>query len=333
VLVATVPTTPIVIGVGALLVGAGLLLWAWLGRGGRPPTGLLVLAVLSGLLAFVLPSPCEFESPYFCAWVEPDPSRATGRTLWLDRVRNSYVDLADPTHLEFTYTQIIGDVIATVVPEGAGGAGGHRLEALHIGGGGFTLPRYLAAVRPGSFSRVLELDPTIVRIARTELGLKTGPELQVRIGDARISLAAEPAGRYDLVIGDAFSGVVVPWHLVTVEFVEEIRRAMTPDGIYVLNLIDHPPLAFARAEVATLRREFAHVAVIAPPALFAEAAGGNIVVVASSAPFDAGAIQARNHARGDDDLVVSNDTALDAFVTSAPVLTDDYAPVDQLLAT
>ncbi|MGH8909052.1 MAG: fused MFS/spermidine synthase, partial [Egibacteraceae bacterium] len=57
----------------------------------------------------------------------------------------------------------------------------------------------------------------------------------------------------------------------------------------------------------------------------------NFVIVASDAPLDIAAIQARNRARGDDDLVASGDAALDAFVAGAPVLTDDYAPVDQLL--
>jgi spermidine synthase len=327
VLVTAIPTTSIVIGLGALLVGAGVLLWAWLGRayGAQLPGGVLMLAALSGGLAVLLPSPCQFESPYFCARVEPDPIRETGRTLWLDRLRHSYVDLADPTHLEFTYAQTMGDVVAAVAPEG------EPIEALHIGGGGFTLPRYIAAVRQGSFSRVLELDPTILRVARTELGLQTGPDLQVRIGDARLSLADEPSDRYDLVIGDAFGGQAVPWHLTTVEFIEHIKRAMTPEGVYALNLIDFPPLGFARAETATLRQQFDYVAVIAPASRIQKATGGNFVLIASDAPLDIEEIQRRNRARGDTDVVAFRDAALDAFVAGAPVLTDDYAPVDQLL--
>jgi len=327
VLVATVPTTPLVLALGAALVGVGVVLWARLarGRGVRLPVGMLVIGLLGTGLAVTVPGRCEFESAYFCARIEPDPGRETGRTLWLDQLRHSYVDLADPTHLEFTYAQIMGDVIATVAP------GDAPIEALHIGGGGFSLPRYIAAVRPGSFSAVLELDPTLLRIARTELGLETGPDLQVRIGDARLSLADEPSGRYDLVIGDAFGGQAVPWHLTTVEFIQDVKRVLAPGGVYAINLIDYPPLGFARAEVATLREEFAHVAVAAPASRIEKASGGNFVLIASDAPLDVKAIEDRNRSRGDNDLVISDAAMLDAFTAGAPILTDDYAPVDQLL--
>ncbi|MGH8901485.1 MAG: fused MFS/spermidine synthase [Egibacteraceae bacterium] len=327
VLVATVPTTPIVVALGALLVAAGALLWVRMRRavGAQLPVAVFVFAGLGAGLALLLPSPCEFESPYFCARVVPDPDRPSGRTLWLDRLRHSYVDLTDPTHLQFGYARIMADVIASIAPEG------QPIAALHVGGGGFSLPRYLAAGRPGSFSRVLELDPELVRIARTELGLRTGPDLQVRVGDARLGLAAEPARRYDLVIGDAFGGQAVPWHLATSEFVVGIKRTLRPGGVYVINLIDNPPLGFARAELATLRATFDYVALIAPPARIRGVEGGNFVLAGSDAPLDVEAIQRRNAARGDDDLVVWRDADLDAFTKDASILTDDYAPVDQLL--
>ncbi|MGH8896731.1 MAG: fused MFS/spermidine synthase [Egibacteraceae bacterium] len=327
VLVAAVPTPPIVLTLGVLLVAAGVLVWAWLGRGAgaQLPVTALLLAGLGAGLALLLPSPCEFESAYFCARVVPDPGRLSGRTLWLDRLRHSYVDLADPTHLEFSYARIMSDVIASIAPER------QPITALHIGGGGFSLPRYLAAVRPGSFSRVLELDPTLVRIARTELGLRTGPNLQVRIGDARLGLADEPADRYDLVIGDAFGGQAVPWHLTTSEFIGEVKRTLRPGGVYALNLIDNPPLSFARAELATMRAAFQRVALIAPPDHVRGAAGGNFVLVGSDERLEVEAVQQRNRDRGDHDLVVWRDADLDAFTARAHVLTDDYAPVDQLL--
>jgi spermidine synthase len=338
ILVAAVPTTPIVLALGALLVTAGVLVWVWLGRprGAELPAAVLLLAGFGAGLALLLPSPCEFESAYFCARVIPDPDRPSGRTLWLDRLRHSYVDLADPTHLQFDYAQIMSDVIASIAPER------QPITALHIGGGGFTLPRYIAAVRPGSFSRVLELDPTLVQIAQTQLGLRTGPNLQVRIGDARLALADElsnpggpgqgPAhGPYDLVVGDAFGGQAVPWHLTTTEFISEIKRTLQPGGVYMLNLIDYPPLSFARAELATMRAMFDHVTLIAPSNRVHGAVGGNFIIAGSDKPLDVKAIQTRNRARGDNDLVVWRDTDLDAFARNAPVLTDDYAPVDQLL--
>lgn len=328
-LVAALPSRPIVFGVGGLLIVAGVALWAWLGRHADTRSLLaagVVLAVAGGGLGLLLPRPCDVESAYFCAVIVEDPERPSGRLLVLDRLRHSYVDLEDPTHLELSYAQTMGDVIDALGEPGA------PLEALHIGGGGFTLPRYLEATRPGSASLVLELDPVLVRLARDELGLEVDRDLRVRTGDARLELQAEPTGAYDLVIGDAFGGQAVPWHLATQEFTAEIRRVLRPGGVYAINLIDYPPLGFARAETATLRAVFPHVAVLAPPARIAGTEGGNFVLLGSDQPLPLADIAARNAARGDDEVVVGDEAGLAEFIgDGVPVLTDDYAPVDQLL--
>lgn len=326
-LVATIGSRLIVTVLGGALVLAGVGLWWRLRPDDRAGTaGTLVVALLAGLLGVAADGPCEYESPYFCARVEVDAERDGGRLLLLDTLRHSYVDLDDPTHLEFTYARTFGDVLATLAPPG------EPLDALHIGGGGFTMPRYLAATRPGSRSVVLELDPTLVRIAREELGLETGPQLEVAVGDARLSIAEVASGSRDVVLGDAFGGLAVPWHLTTVEFLDEVERVLRPGGTYVMNLIDHPPLGFARAEARTLGAVFDHVVVLAPPERVAGDAGGNFVLVASDAPVDVDAILARGRERGDDEVALAG-SDLRRFVDGAPVLTDDFAPVDQLLTT
>ena len=113
--------------------------------------------------------------------------RPTGnRTLWLDDLRHSYVDLNDPTHLAFEYIQSFADVADAKFP------GRPALDALHIGGGGFTMPRFLREVYSGSKSTVLEIDDSVVKTNRERLGLKTGPDLKVRVGDARIGIRDRP---------------------------------------------------------------------------------------------------------------------------------------------
>ena len=191
-------------------------------------------------------APCDAETVYHCARVEDDPVRESGRVLRLERLRHSYVDLEDPTHLEFDYTRWMGDAIDDM-PAGP-------LEAVFIGGGGFTLPRYVAATRPGSRSRVLEVDGDLVELVRERLGLRTGPDLRVRVGDARVTLRGEPTDSADLVVGDAFGGVAVPWHLTTEEFARDIRRVLRPDGLYLLNVIDYEPRALVRAEAGHAAR-------------------------------------------------------------------------------
>ena len=325
-LVAELATTPIVLGVGGALVVVGIVLTPALRRGRRRSAalGTLAAAIALGVLGVAIGDRCHVESAYHCARVEVDPGRPSGRLLRLDTLSHSYVDLADPTYLDFDYVRLIADAVDVFRPRGA------PVDALHIGGGGFTIPRYLDATRPGSRSLVLELDPTLLELARERLGLRTRPELAVRIGDARVALARERTGARDLVVGDAFGGVAVPWHLTTLEVVREVRRALNPQGIYALNVIDFPPSRFARAEALTLADGFRHVALLAPPEAVSGKSGGNFVLLASQAPLPLDGLRERIAARGGGEEVVSG-RALRSFFAGAPLLTDEYAPVDQLL--
>jgi spermidine synthase len=327
VLVALLPSSVILVGTGVLVVLAGLALAVLLRRrapgvAGRLPVGLLVLAVAAPVLAALAPTPCERETAYHCARVEADGG--TGRVLMLDTLRHSYVDLADPTHLEFEYVRAIAAVTDVLAPAG------RPLSALHIGGGGLTLPRYLAEVRPGTVSRVLEVDPGVVQLDEEELGLRISDRMQVRVGDARVGLQTEPADERDLVVGDAFGGLSVPWQLTTVEALTLVDDTLAEDGVYAVNLIDHPPLSFVRAELATMRQLFPEVLLLARAPVLAGDDGGNVVAVVARHPLPTEEIAAALAAHG---LAwqVAGGIELDAFVGDAGVLTDDHAPVDQLL--
>jgi spermidine synthase len=160
--------------------------------------------------------------------------------------------------------------------------------------------------------------------------MREGPRLDVRVEDGRLGLRTLRTGAYDLVVGDAFGGVSVPWHLTTREALAGVDRALAPDGVYVANLIDRGPLAFARAKVATVADGFHHVALLAAPGVLAREDGGNLVVVASQRRLDVAAITDRIDERGTGWRALTGD-ALTAWVGDAPVLTDDFAPVDQYL--
>lgn len=113
---------------------------------------MLVLVVGAGLLGTgfaALPGRCQEETAYYCVSVHDAPA---GRTLVLDDLRHAVV-ADDPTVLALTYVRRIGDLVDTAGPPGA------PLDVLHLGGGGFTLPRYVSATRPGSRNLVVELDP------------------------------------------------------------------------------------------------------------------------------------------------------------------------------
>jgi spermidine synthase len=324
VLLVTLPVSRVLLVAGGILVALGGWLTVRYGswRSRAPQGAALVLVAAGGLVA--VPAPCDYETPYYCARVLTDPAREGGRLLMLDDLRHAYVDLDDPRYLEFAYAQRMADVIEEMAPPA------RPLTALHVGGGGFTMPRWLEATRPSSRSRVLEIDPVVVRLGRERLGLRTGPGLEVRVGDARQGIAEEPSGGYDLVIGDAFGSLSVPWHLATREFVQEVRRVLRPGGLYLLNVIDNPPLRFLGAELATIQAVFPQVTVVATAAGLAGTGGGNFVVVAGTELPDRQAVAARV-ARHPMPAHLASPAQVAELRGAARPLTDDEAPVDQLL--
>lgn len=324
VLLALFPTSAIVVGLGLATFLLGLGLGFTPGAWRRPPPALFALAVLAVGLLPLLPSPCAVETAYHCARVVHDPARPSGRVLVLDTLLHSYVDLADPTYLQFPYVQAIASVADVMRPPG------QPLSALHLGAGGLTVPRYLAATRPGSASRVLEVDARVIALDRAQLGLQPAASLQIDIRDARVGLAEEVDGARDVVVGDAFGGIAVPWHLTTRELAADIRRVLRPDGIYAVNVIDHPPNRFIQAEVTTIGSVFPNLAIVAPEGALANRSGGNFVIVASGAALPLTALRRRLQERGTP-VVVSSGGDAARFGDGAQILTDDQAPVDQLL--
>jgi SAM-dependent methyltransferase len=230
----------------------------------------------------------------------------------------SHVDLADPTRLSFDYTRRIGHVIDLVA--GAGAA----VDAVHLGGGGLTLPRYLAATRPGSRQRVFETDAALTELVRRELPLVGSWRIRVGGVDARKGLASLRPGSADLVVADVFAAARTPAHLASVELVRDVARVLRPGGTYVTNLVDRPPLGFARGQVATVGAVFRRVAVLIDPGILRGRRHGNVVVVASDAPLPTGELGHRCAADPVPSRVVAGD-ALTRFTRSAPVVTDRTA--------
>ncbi|HZD23800.1 MAG TPA: fused MFS/spermidine synthase [Acidimicrobiia bacterium] len=122
----------------------------------------------------------------------------------------------------------------------------------------------------------------------------------------------------------------MPWHLTTVEYTREIKRVLTPEGIYTLNVIDFNDRDFVRSATMTLREVFGHVALFAPNSYINGSGGGNYVLVASENPIDIPAIEARVRQRGGSEVGI-DDEQLTSFAGDAFILTDDFAPVDQML--
>ncbi|MGW4561171.1 spermidine synthase [Streptomyces sp. NPDC004561] len=209
----------------------------------------------------------------------PDPDRGRAWTLLIDGAPQSHVDLDDPAFLSFEYQRRLGHVIDLVVPSGK------PVHAVHLGGGAFTLARYVAATRPRSTQQVVERDAGLVQLVRRELPLDPNARIRVRSADARAGLAKVPDGWADLVIADVFSGARTPAHLTSTEFLDEVRRALKPSGVYAANLADGPPLAHLRGQIATAAARFPELALIADTAVLRGKRFGNAVLVASDLPL------------------------------------------------
>jgi spermidine synthase len=317
-----------------LVVVAGLLVVLGCLYLSRRAVGVAVLA--GGVLAAAgdgsgwAREPCDVESRYYCIRVvDMELDGRPARALLLDRLMHSLGYPDQPGHLYYDYERIFGaatDLVARDHPD---------LSVLQLGGGGYTFPRWVEARYPRSSVDVVEIDPAVTRIANRRLGLAASTRISTLNGDARLFLKAEPEARYDLILGDAFSDLAVPFHLTTVEFVRRVRRWLEPGGLYVANAIDASDGRFLRSMVRTIHRVFPRVYLVAkrdgPPG----SARSTFVIVATDralSPSSQDASSPRDESLGGRHLI--GGAELERWLTTGPsmLLTDDHAPVDQLLA-
>jgi spermidine synthase len=247
--------------------------------------------------------------------------------LFLDGVPQSQVDLDDPGCLEFEYVRRVGHVIDLAFPATS------PIRALHLGGGALTLPRYVVHTRPGSSQVVAETDAALTALVRRVLPLPaTGGRIRVRAQDARQVLESVRPHVHDLVISDVYAGARTPFHMTTAECARSARRALRDGGVYAVNVADGPPLAHARAQVATLASVFAQVLMIAEPGVLRGRRTGNLVLVAGDGPLPAGHLTRQVAADPFPARVVAG-TELARFASGASPVTDSAGPVTDASAT
>jgi spermidine synthase len=113
------------------------------------------------------------------------------------------------------------------------------LKTLFLGGGAYCFQRHIQFAYPGSAVDVAEIDPAVTRANFMATGLPRDTKIQTYWGDARQFVELhQDTKQYDLIFGDAFNDFSVPWHLTTREFNEKIKKMMSPNGVYMINIID-----------------------------------------------------------------------------------------------
>lgn len=340
-LVSLFGTRTIILGVSLLLFLLAILFgdWSLRGRiGARAvPAALLIAVVLGGYLLVsrgALATDCLKETNYYCIKVNDEVQGGDPvKVLVLDHLVHSYNSLSNPERLVYGYEFIyaaLTEHLYRLNPE-------QPLRSLFIGGGGYTFPRYIEARYPGSVIDVIEIDPEVTQTAIEHLGLDPNGAIRSLNFDARQAVEEMPEGvTYDLILGDAFHGFSVPYHLTTKEFNDKLRSHLSPDGVYMLNIIDGRTGKFARSTVRTLQQTFPYVAAIPVIENYQELVRNTWVVVGANQPIDRQTYleAASVTARQDIAEHLWDGARLDEFIASGPwvILSDDYAPVDNLLA-
>lgn len=209
----------------------------------------------------------------------PDPDVAQGFTVRVGSTDQSYVDLDDPARLEFDYVQRMADVIDAHADPGA------RLRVVHVGGAGFTLPRYVAHTRPHSVQIVLEPDAELTEFVRLHLPLVRRSGIKIRGVAGRPGVTELREAFADLLVVDAFAGPRVPADLTTKEFLADAARVLASTGTFMINITDRAPFGYARRVVAGVREAFRYPMMSAEPATLKGRRFGNVLVVGAKAPL------------------------------------------------
>lgn len=133
----------------------------------------------------------------------------------------------EPNKLAFWYTQELADVVAQA-PQ--------KQRILILGGGTYTLPRYLAEKYPQSHIDVVEIDPELTAIARRQFFYNDPANVSIHYDDARVFIN-HATQKYDVILMDAYSDISMPFSLLTREYSQQIKRLITPQGIVGVNAL------------------------------------------------------------------------------------------------
>lgn len=326
-LVSAVGVHTLVFGLALLLLLLGMVVGRFWSRRVALATAIVVAGGAIALLVArdAARSRCTLETNYYCIKVGDAVQPGTGpvKTLVLDHLVHSYVKPGDPTYLGYVHEQIQADITRFLTD------GQANPRVLVIGGGGYTYPRWVASQLPRVGVEVVEIDPGVTQVAHRYLDLPDDtPVVTYNLDGRQFVQEQAPKGGYTLVVQDAVNDLSVPYHIMTKEYDDRVRELLQPGGAYLLTVIDlYRDGQLLRSALRTMRQAFPRVQLLAAGPAW-QSGGANVWVIAGSE-------------NGIDVKKLGGITAelpqdqLDAYVADGPqiVLTDQYAPVDNLIAT
>lgn len=278
-------------------------------------------------------SPCAMETNYFCIKVhETSYGDVAVKSLVLDHLIHSFVKIGDPSFLGYPHEQVqaeLARVAAARTPSP---------HVLVIGGGGYTFPRWVEAFVPSATMEVVEIDPGVTEISYRELGLPRDTRIVSYALDGRQFVhELAPRKHYQLVVQDAVNDLSVPYHILTKEYNDYVREILTDDGVYLLTVIDlYEDGQLLRSAIRTMAQTFPEVRLLATQPQWKSPGSGVFVIAGSNRRLDLEEMRQVLKTQGVDPMqtMAQPDDELQAYVAKGPqiVLTDQYAPVDNLIS-
>ena len=254
-------------------------------------------------------------------------------SLVLDHLVHSYTDLKDPLYIEYEYIRMYEEMVRWQAKKRK------SLKALFLGGGGYTFPRFIEAKYPEAEIHVVEIDPEITRVAKKYLGVTENTRIRSFNEDGRwFVMNCEEKGTYDFIFGDAFNDLSIPYHLTTKEFAVQLKNLLKPDGLLLANVIDSfKKGAFMPSYIRTLEEVFGkgNVHLMTLISDYDKIGISTCVVVASPKKLDMEEfVRVVKGKGGEMTSHVMPQERLQEFLKErySVILTDDYVPVDNLIA-
>lgn len=278
------------------------------------------------------------DSQFAYIAIERDGQNSGIYNFRLDSLIQTRMNAADPLNLQYAYG--CHNLFISIVKNL--GTLKDNPWILNLGGGGYLVPRYLKEYFPKSAVAVVEIDPAVTSAAALVLGPLVEGGLKIYHMDARnyIENAVRQNSKgadktfFDFILSDIFTGgIAIPYHLTTYEYNEKVDSLLSAEGLYVINLIDlRRSPRFLLAMTETLKKTFAHVYLFS--AEMSEGLNpngyGTYVIVASRKEIGAEKIDSIREYGHPLDM---EELWRPGGVVPAPlILTDDFAPVDNLLA-
>jgi spermidine synthase len=276
------------------------------------------------------------ESDYYTIKVKKSINGNNGNpleSLVLDHLVHSYTDLNDPLYIEYEYIRIYEELVRWQAKKRG------AFRNLFLGGGGYTFPRFIEAKYPKAEMHVVEIDPEITRVAQKHLGVSENTKIRSFNEDGRwFVMNCKEKETYDFIFGDAFNDLSIPYHLTTKEFATQMKGLLKPDGILMANVIDSfKKGAFMPSYIRTLEEVFGkgNVHLITLSSDYDHIGISTFVVVASPQKLDMDDfVRAVKKRGGEMTSHVMSQDHLQEYLKErySVILTDDYVPVDNLIA-